>query len=159
MKKTILSLTPASKQLWSKQTREKNNASYILIAELPEQASLFYAGNISSDLGKHFGANSHQKIQEIAIKGKKSKESLCLELKLVDSDSIKLYNENFILLISCVDFDETQKEHMHNLFYFRMPNIINSPVIKQCYFPDDLKEQAATSLFLLASAYIIQGEE
>lgn len=154
MKKNILSLITATNQLWSKQTKEKTNANYILIAELPDQASPFYASNINSSLEKHFGSNSHQKLEEIAIKGKKSKESLCLELKLADSGSIKLYDENFTLLISCSYFDETQKEHMDNLFYFRMPNLVNSTGIKQCYFPDDLKEQAATSLFLLASAYM-----
>lgn len=154
MKKNILSLITATNQLWSKQTKEKTNANYILIAELPDQASPFYASNINSSLEKHFGSNSHQKLEEIAIKGKKSKESLCLELKLADSESIMLYEENFTLLISCSDFDETKKEHMHNLFYFRMPNLVNSPGIKQCYFPDDLKEQVATSLFLLASAYM-----
>lgn len=68
--KTSLILTPASKKLWSKKTKEKNNVNYILIAELPNQSETFFASNVNSHLEKHFGSNSSQRLQEIAIKEK-----------------------------------------------------------------------------------------
>lgn len=155
--KSILILTPATKKLWSKKTKEKNNASYILIAELPNQTGTFFASNVTSDLEKNFGPNSSQRLQEIAIKEKKSNESSHLELLLSDNSSIKLPKENFTLLVSCSYFDESGKERMDNLLYFRLPHLVNSAEIKQCYFPNDLKGQAAPALFLLASIFM-KGE-
>lgn len=157
MPKNILLLTPASKKLWSKKTKERTNVNYILIAELPNQSGTFFASNVNSDLEKHFGPNSDQRLQEIIIKGKKSNESSYLQLLLSDNVNVKLYEENFTLLVSCSYYDESGKEGMDNLLYFRMPNLVNSPEIKQCYFPDDLKEQAAPALFLLASVFM-KGE-
>lgn len=157
IRKNILSLRPASRQLWSKKTKERTNVNYILIAELPNQSGTLFASNVNSDLEKHFGPNSSQRLQEIAIKGKKSNESSLLELLLSDNSRIKLPEENFTLLVSCSYYDESGKERMDNLLYFRMPHLVNSPEIKQCYFPDDLKEQAAPALFLLASVFM-KGE-
>lgn len=157
MPKNFLSLTPASKKLWSKKTKERINAHYILIAELPNQSGTFFASNVNSDLEIHFGSNSNQNMQEIIIRGKKSNESSYLQLLFSDNRNIKLYEENFALLVSCSYYDESGKERMDNLLYFRMPNLVNSPEIKQCYFPDDLKEQAAPALFLLASVFMKGG--
>lgn len=154
MKKNHFLLNTNSKSLWSKKTKERTNANYILIAELPNQSGAFFASNVNSDLEKHFGPNSSQRLQEIAIRGKKSNESLHLELLLSDSSNIKLYEENFTLLVSCSYYDETGKEHMDNLLYFRLPHLVNSPEIKQCYFPDDLIEQTALALFLLTSVFM-----
>lgn len=150
----LLNLNTNSKNLWTKKTKEKDNANYILITELPNQSGAFFASNVNSDLEKHFGPNSSQRLQEIAIRGKKSNESLHLELLLSDSSNIKLYEENFTLLVSCSYCDETGKERMDNLLYFRMPHLVNSPEIKQCYFPDDLEEQVAPALFLLTSVFM-----
>lgn len=157
MKKNILTLTPTTKKLWSKKTKERTNPNYILIAELPNQTGTFFASNVNSNLEKHFSPNSNQSLQEIAIKEKKSNESSHLELLLSDNSSIKLPKENFTLLVSCSYFDESGKERMDNLLYFRMPHLINSPEIKQCYFPNDLKGQAAPALFLLAIIFM-KGE-
>lgn len=157
MPKNILLLTPASKKLWSKKTKERTNINYILIAELPNQSGTFFASNVNSDLEKHFGSNSNQKLQEIIIRGKKSNKSSYLQLLFSDNENIELYEENFTLLVSCSYYDESGKERMDNLLYFRMSNLINSPKIKQCYFPNDLKEQAASAVFLLASVFM-KGE-
>lgn len=157
MSKKTLSLTLASKKLWSKKTKERTNVDYILIAELPNQAGTFFASNVNSDLEKHFGSNSSQSLQQIAIKEKKSNESSYLELLLSDNSIIKLPKENFTFLVSCSYFDELGKERMDNLLYFRMPYLINSPEIKECYFPNDLKGQTAPALFLLASIFM-KGE-
>lgn len=154
MKKNILLLNTVSRNFWSKKTKEKNNAKYILIAELPEQSGMFFASNVNSDLEKYFGPNSSQRLQEIAIKGRKSDEPPHLELLLSDNSNIQLYEETFALLVSCSYYDESGKERMDNLLYFRMPHLLNSPKIKQCYFPDDLKEQAAPAIFLLASVFM-----
>lgn len=154
MKKNILSLTPASKKLWSKKTKERTNADYILITELPNQTKPLYASTVGGNLEKRFGHNFNDKLQEIIISEKKSNKARYFKLLFTENEHYELQQEEFALLVSCMNTDDSGKTNMDNLLYFRIPKLIGSSEIKQCYFPDDTKEQAALALFLLCATFI-----
>lgn len=159
MKKNILTLTPATKKLWSKKTKERTNADYILIAELPNQTKPLYASTVGGNLEKRFGHNFNSKLQEITISEKKSDKTRYLKLMLTEDKHYELQQEEFALLVSCMNTTDTGKTHMDNLLYFRNPKLIGSSEIKQCYFPSDTKEQAALALFLLSATFIGGGND
>lgn len=154
MAKIILKLDTNSRNLWSRKTKARQNADYILIAEIPGQSQPVYASNIRGTLEKKFGGNINNKLREIAISEKKSNKTRLLKLMFINDESIDLLQEEFTLLISCQNMTGAGKSFMDNLLYFRIPKVIGSPEIKQCYFPDDGEEQVALALLLLNSLCI-----
>ena len=152
--KPLLKLSTVKRSLWSKITKERLYVDYVLIAELSGQKEPLFASNIESDLEKRFPHNSHQRLKEISIYGKKSPDSRYLELTFSDDKSCKLDQGNFTLLVSCPNVDESGKECRDNLFYFYIPELVSSQGIKQCYFPDDAEEGTALALFLLSAVFI-----
>lgn len=152
--KNILSINTVTRHLWSKKTKERNNVDYILIAEIPGQPKPIYASNVGGYLEKKFGGNINDKLQEITISEKKSNKTRLLKLMFTNNEHVDLLQEEFTLLISCQNTNESGKNFMDNLLYFRIPKVIGSSEIKQCYFPGDGEEQAALALLLLNSLCI-----
>lgn len=154
MSKNILSLTPRTKKLWSKKTKERTNIDYILIAELSNQKEIFFASNVKGEIEKQFNYNGHQELKEILITREKSTNLYQLELAFLNGESCKLEQKDFTLLVSCPYYDDSGKERRDSLFCFCIPEGINSTEIKQCYIPNDQKAETAFALFMLISLYV-----
>lgn len=147
-------MNTVTRHLWSKKTKERHNVDFILIAEIPDQSKPIYVSTIGGSIEQKFKHNFKDKLQEITISEKKSDKSRLLKLKFTEDKYLELPKEEFVLLICCINTDDLGKTNMDNLLYFRIPKPTTSLEIKQCYFPDDKKEQAAIALFQLSANFI-----
>ena len=145
-KKLVLSFNTKERKLWCKETKERDSAECVLVAELPEEKKLLYASSIGSEeLDRRYGENSLGKIADLAIKKEEGKKQL--QITWEDGEEI-LFNEQEFALLFVMDGKTSGQEIRDSLLIVNFPKRLGQGIFQK-YFPEDQEEDAGLKLFWL----------
>ena len=147
--KTLITFDIQQQEIWGKGLRNRRNANFILLAQIPD-TGILYAATIESELSERYKKNQHEMVEKITlVKGKENKKKF-LQVKLTNGEELNLKNEDYFLLIHAPNQETGDEDYV---LVFNMPEMLGEGAHYQVFL-SDAESGNAIGLFWLLKEFI-----